>query len=135
MTRVTTVPAANPWMAHPARIRDIKQEVPGVATYELKLEDADLAAAYRFAPGQFNMLYLPGFGESAISISSDPLQRETLSHTVRVAGNVTQALSRKTSGDQIALRGPFGSAWPMEECHGRARASRPGSRPRRSSSK
>ena len=118
MTRVTTVPAANPWMAHPTRIRDIKQEVPGVATYELALEDTDLAAAYRFAPGQFNMLYLPGFGESAISISSDPLQRETLSHTVRVAGNVTQALSRKTSGDQIALRGPFGSAWPMAACHG-----------------
>jgi NAD(P)H-flavin reductase len=37
---------------------------------------------------------------------------------VRVAGNVTRALSRKHAGDQIALRGPFGSAWPVEACRG-----------------
>lgn len=65
------------------------------------------------------MLYLPGFGESAISISSDAEQTDTLSHTVRVAGNVTQALSRCRVGDQILLRGPFGSAWPLRECLGR----------------
>jgi NAD(P)H-flavin reductase len=92
--------------------------VPDVATYDLVFDDADLRAAYRFAPGQFNMLYLPGYGESAISISSDPARRNLLSHTVRVAGNVTGALARKKEGDQIALRGPFGSSWPVEACRG-----------------
>ena len=58
-----------------------------------------MAAGYRFAPGQFNMLYVPGFGESAISISSDPSQHDLLSHTIRVAGNVTQAIARKKVGD------------------------------------
>jgi NAD(P)H-flavin reductase len=77
-----------------------------------------VAAAYRFEPGQFNMLYLPGFGESAISVSSDPARRGTLSHTVRVAGNVTQALARKKVGDHIAVRGPFGSCWPVESYRG-----------------
>jgi NAD(P)H-flavin reductase len=108
----------NPWIAHSARIVEIRPEVPGVSTYDLEFDNPAVGAAYRFAPGQFNMLYLPGYGESAISISSDPDRRGLLSHTVRVAGNVTQALARKQVGEHIALRGPFGSSWPVENCQG-----------------
>jgi NAD(P)H-flavin reductase len=111
-------PAHHPWVAHSARIADIRPEVPGVATYDLIFDNPDVSAAYRFEPGQFNMLYLPGFGESAISISSDPSANGTLSHTVRVAGNVTQALARKKIGDHIAVRGPFGSCWPVKSYRG-----------------
>ncbi|MEZ6072666.1 MAG: FAD/NAD(P)-binding protein [Pirellulales bacterium] len=105
-------------MTHRARITRIKAEVSGIWTYDLAFEDEAVAASYRFAPGQFNMLYLPGFGESAISVSSDAESAETISHTVRVAGNVTHALARKKVGDEVALRGPFGSAWPIEQCRG-----------------
>jgi NAD(P)H-flavin reductase len=119
MTTLLAKPlAANPWVAHSARMIDIRHEAPNVATYDLAFDDSALAAGYRFAPGQFNMLYVPGFGESAISISSDPSRREYLSHTIRVAGNVTQAIARRRVGDRIALRGPFGSSWPMEACRG-----------------
>jgi NAD(P)H-flavin reductase len=111
-------PAGGPFLTHLTRIRDIKGESPGVTTYELAFEDPEVASSYRFKPGQFNMLYLPGFGESAISISSDPARRDSLLHTVRVAGNVTRVLSQRKQGDQIGLRGPFGTAWPMEACHG-----------------
>lgn len=107
------------WLAHTARIVDIRSEVPGVSTYDLEFDDVNVAGEYRFKPGQFNMLYLPGFGESAISISSDPAQHHRLSHTVRVAGNVTQALARRARGDQIGVRGPFGSCWPVEACRGK----------------
>lgn len=110
--------SASPWLAQLARIRSIKHEAPGIATYQLELEDAAVRDQYVFRPGQFNMLYLPGFGESAISISSDPARRATIGHTVRVAGNVTQALARLKSGAQIGLRGPFGSAWPVVSCRG-----------------
>jgi NAD(P)H-flavin reductase len=115
MTTLLAQPAVNPWLAHTARIENIRAEVPGVATYNLVFDNPDVASAYRFEPGQFNMLYLPGYGESAISISSDPSDDGSLAHTVRVAGNVTQALARKKVGDQIALRGPFGSRWPVKE--------------------
>jgi NAD(P)H-flavin reductase len=108
----------DPWTVHFSRIREIRQEVPGIATYELAFEDEPFAQQYSFQPGQFNMMYLPGFGESAISISSDPERRQTLAHTVRVVGNVTQALSRLQIGDQVGLRGPFGTCWPTESCHG-----------------
>ena len=65
------------------------------------------------------MLYMPGFGESAISISSDPAKHDLLSHTIRVAGNVTQAIARRKIGEQIGVRGPFGSSWPVDRCRGR----------------
>ena len=121
MTAVTPAPSVdrlNPWQPHAARIVSVTPEVRNITTYELELEDPDLRKRYRFAPGQFNMLYLPGFGESAISISSNPHQPERLLHTVRAVGNVTQALARKQVGDQILLRGPFGSSWPVELCRG-----------------
>ena len=114
----TTAMTSNPWLPMAARITAITSEVPGISTYVLQFEDASLANDYRFAPGQFNMLYLPGFGEAAISISSDPDQTNSLAHTVRVAGNVTRALSRMQVGQQILLRGPFGSAWPVDELLG-----------------
>jgi NAD(P)H-flavin reductase len=61
------------------------------------------------------MLYAFGIGESAISVSGDPAAREgMLVHTIREAGLVTQALGRLQPGDQLGLRGPFGSAWPLE---------------------
>jgi NAD(P)H-flavin reductase len=98
---------------------EVRPETPGVATYELAFDDPGVARQYRFAPGQFNMLYLPGFGESAISISSDPEKADSLKHTVRVAGNVTQTLSRKRVGEQVGVRGPFGTAWPVQACRGK----------------
>lgn len=110
--------STNPWVAQLVRIANIRPETPGVATYEFEFTDRAFASAYRFAPGQFNMLYLPGFGESAISISSDPDDPGKLLHTVRVAGNVTRQLARLQVGDQIGLRGPFGSSWPMDDCAG-----------------
>jgi NAD(P)H-flavin reductase len=100
------------------RIRSIRQEAPGTATYELQFEDPQTRSSYRFRPGQFNMLYLPGIGEAAISISSDPNHPESLLHTIRAVGNVTRALARLQPGEQILLRGPFGSSWPVEESRG-----------------
>ncbi len=103
MTIILDQPLAhNPWVANSARIVDIRPEVPDVSTYDLVFDNPEVAETYRFEPGQFNMLYLPGFGESAISISSNPSNRDSLSHTVRVAGNVTQALARKKSATTLA---------------------------------
>ncbi len=104
----------NPWLAQSVVIDSITPEVEGVATFHLRFCDPQLAAAYRFRPGQFNMLYLPGVGESAISLSADPHSRDTWAHTVRVAGNVTRSLFGLGAGGSLGLRGPFGSHWPLE---------------------
>ncbi len=74
---------------------------------------------FSFRPGQFNMVYAFGLGESAISISSDPAKSNSLAHTIHRVGTVTSALSRLRRGDTIGLRGPFGTAWPQEEAVGK----------------
>ena len=110
--------SADPWQTHAGSIVAIRDETPGVRSYDLKIVDTALRASYRFAPGQFNMLYLPGIGEAAISISSDPATPDRLTHTVRAVGNVTDALARLVVGDQIFLRGPYGQPWPLGELEG-----------------
>ncbi len=110
---------ADPWQTHPVVIRDIRREIDSVATYDLAFRDAALQRSFRFAPGQFNMLYLPGHGEIAISISDDPRRTDGMTHTVRTVGNVTRKLSGMSVGQTLGLRGPFGTSWPMTPCVGR----------------
>lgn len=97
-----------------ARVERIIPETPGVTTCLLRIVDSESAANYSYLPGQFNMLYLPGAGEAAISISGDPEHPDLIPHTVRDAGNVTHALAECREGAVIGLRGPYGSCWPVE---------------------
>lgn len=117
-TMTTTAFGADGMLPYVATINSVQPELPGTATYALELRDAAVRHAYRFLPGQFNMLYLPGIGEAAISISSDPGFPAVLQHTIRVAGNVTQAIERLGPADTIGVRGPYGSAWPVDLAHG-----------------
>jgi NAD(P)H-flavin reductase len=98
----------------------ITPEAEGVTTYWLKFNDPLVQNRYHFEPGQFNMLYMPGYGEAAISMSSDPEAPDgLLGHTIRHAGTVTQAVSRLNVGDVVGIRGPFGTSWPLEELKGK----------------
>jgi NAD(P)H-flavin reductase len=106
-------------------IEDVRPETPGVATYRLRLTDDRQALNYSFRAGQFNMLYLPGWGEVAISLSgpsggtaSNGQNSPLLVHTIRTAGSVTQALARLGTGGRLGLRGPFGKPWPLEVLQG-----------------
>lgn len=115
----TAQAASDPWRTHTVSIGRIKPEIDGVATYDLLFCDEAVRNSFRFAPGQFNMLYLPGAGEIAISISDDSGNTESCAHTVRVAGNVTRTLAGMQVGQTLGLRGPFGTSWPLADCIGR----------------
>ncbi|PQO25637.1 Ni/Fe hydrogenase subunit gamma [Blastopirellula marina] len=106
----------NPWTPRPFRIEGIIAELTSVWTFCLSPEEGDSPS---FQPGQFNMLYVPGFGEAAISISSSTYDIPQLQHTFRAVGNVTGALSRLREGDQIGVRGPFGNSWPVMQLPGK----------------
>lgn len=71
-----------------------------------------------FQPGQFNMLYLFGVGEAAISISGSPGDRDRVTHTVRDAGKVTKGLTQLTPGATVGVRGPYGRGWPVDAAAG-----------------
>jgi NAD(P)H-flavin reductase len=103
---------------HAATVVSRTQESQTIFSLQLRLDDAVAQAAYRFAPGQFNMLYLYGVGEVPISIMSDPEERDAIGHTIRAVGRVTQGLAALRPGDKVGLRGPFGRGWPLQEVSG-----------------
>jgi NAD(P)H-flavin reductase len=95
------------------RIRRMRAETDD--TFTIELAPANGTAAMAFAPGQFNMVYVPGAGEIPISISGDPARPGRLLHTTRVVGAVTRAMRQLSAGDVIGVRGPFGVGWPTED--------------------
>ena len=109
----------NPWETYSAEIVEIVPEIAGVSTYYLRLNDPTQRHKYECGPGRFNMLYLPGVGESAISVSGYDSEFDAWLHTVRTAGGVTQTLAGLGRRGQLALRGPFGTAWPVDQFAGK----------------
>ena len=103
----------------PWRIDRLRRETSDTFTLVLGPRGKNGGNAFSFQPGQFNMLYAFGIGEVPISISGNPESGRQLEHTTRVVGAVTGALGRLRDGDHIGVRGPFGSAWPVEQAAGR----------------
>ncbi|MCG8342737.1 MAG: FAD/NAD(P)-binding protein [Chlorobiales bacterium] len=83
--------------------------------FQLRILDPDERNLFRFRPGQFLMLQVPGYGEVPISISSSTSNNEQVELCIRKAGHVTGALFHAREGAHVAIRGPFGSSFPMEE--------------------
>jgi NAD(P)H-flavin reductase len=119
MPSVDTVPRGSleAMIVQPVEIRRILWETDD--TFTLILDVDHLRDTYRFRPGQFNMLYVYGVGEAAISISSDPAKPSLIAHTIHRVGTVTSVLGQRKKGDVVGLRGPFGSSWPMDEARGK----------------
>ena len=105
----------DPMLPQPFLVRRVRRETSD--TFTVEIEPASAGKIFNFAPGQFNMLYVFGVGEIAISICADPRGR-SLMHTTRVVGTVTKAMSRLRRGDMLGVRGPFGSCWPIEQAAG-----------------
>jgi len=106
----------NPYLPREAEIIRRSEESPNTVSLLLRLTDGQ---PYDFAPGQFNMLYLYGCGEVAISVVSDTEDDGLLMHTIRALGRITRGLTALKPGSRIGLRGPFGRGWPMTEAEGR----------------
>jgi NAD(P)H-flavin reductase len=94
-------------MPRPLQVTERRRDTDD--TFTLHLRESSPRA---FAPGQFNMLYVPGQGEVPISMSGDPERTDELVHTIRSVGAVTRALGRVSVGETVFVRGPFGIGWP-----------------------
>lgn len=114
-----TDPWDNPHLPHEAEIVERVDESATVFTLKLRFTADERQRRYRYAPGQFNMLYLYGVGEVAISIVSDPEHDELLDHTIRRVGRVTSGIAALRPGDRLGVRGPYGRGWPLDELEGR----------------
>jgi sulfhydrogenase subunit gamma (sulfur reductase) len=70
-------------------------------------------------PGQFMQVSIAGIGEAPISVSSSPTRGDYLELGVRKAGTLTGAMHELKAGDEIGLRGPFGTFFDTEAMKGR----------------
>ena len=95
-------------------LAEVRPETADTATLRLTTTDADLLAA---RPGQFVMVAVPAFAIPPISISR--IRPDGLELTIRGAGPATSFLTRLSPGATLALRGPLGRPWPIEDAIGR----------------
>lgn len=109
----------NIYKPYEVEVVDRVQETSTIFTLRLRFVDEDKHRSYEFQPGQFNMVYLYGVGEVAISLVSDPEDDQLLDHTIRVVGRVTKGLSQLKPGDRLGIRGPYGRGWPLKEAEGK----------------
>jgi NAD(P)H-flavin reductase len=110
-------PGLNPMIPEQYRVSRIRKET--YDTFTLELEACRENGELLFKPGQFNMLYVFGTGEVPISISGNPGTPEKLVHTTRAVGTVTMAMRKLKRDDIIGVRGPYGTAWPVQEAEGK----------------
>ena len=108
--------AADPFVPQAWRVTRAVREAPDTATLDIIPVHG---APPSFRPGQFNMLYAFGAGEIAISMSGASSDRGRFIHTVRAVGAVSTKIAGLKTGDVIGLRGPFGTAWPVEAAEGK----------------
>ena len=107
----------DPMLPHPAVIEDIQSEAYGISTFSLVFTDPpglDLSLPTRSIRHDL----LARFRRSAIWIISDPSVSQALGHAISYAGSVTRALGRLKVGNMVGVRGPYGSAWPLEKARG-----------------
>jgi NAD(P)H-flavin reductase len=95
------------------RVVERTEELADTVTLVLEAVDDGLPPP---APGQFNMLWAFGIGESAISVAR--FDDGTLSHTIRRVGTVTSALCEMKPDDLVGVRGPFGAGWDLDGATG-----------------
>jgi len=88
-------------------------------TFSLELAPIAGGDIPAYEAGQFNMVYIYGVGEIPISISGDPARRDVLIHTTRAVGTVTRVMSKLEVGGVLGIRGPFGTAWPVDAARGK----------------
>jgi len=108
---------SDPYLPLEAEVVAKSMELPDVATLSLRLVDEQARADFRCECGQFNMLYLFGLGEVAISIMDH--QDGLLLHTVRDVGRISHQLVNLEPGARVGLRGPYGNGWPLDQAKGK----------------
>lgn len=113
--QVEAAPAsAAPMVPVMYEVASTRQDLDDTVTLELAPVDQAITAP---TMGQFNMLWAFGIGEAPISLAGT--QDGNLLHTIRAVGSVTNALCAMKPGDQVGVRGPYGTGWDLHGAAGK----------------
>ena len=88
------------------RIVSIKQETENVRTLTFDV-------SFGAKPGQFLMIWLPGFDEVPMSVAFDNGVQTKI--TFFAVGDLTKELAKQKEGDLVGLRGPFGTHYKWQK--------------------
>lgn len=111
MADLTTIPAL-------ATITEMRPLAADTSFYRIRLADEVPSRPFAFTPGQFVQLSVPAAGEIPISLAGFPGNEGEVELCVRNVGHVTARLHALRTGDRVALRGPFGTGFPVAEMQG-----------------
>ncbi len=97
------------------RLEAVRELTPLEKNFSLVRLDAE---PFGHRPGQFVQVSVFGIGEAPISVASSPTRGPTLELGIRKAGTLTGALHKMGPGDEIGIRGPFGTCFDLEAMRG-----------------
>lgn len=105
----------NVYDTHKCRLLRVYQLTEMDKLFLFRFEDSEIAQNWKFKPGQFVEVSLPGIGEVPISISSSAMRVGFFELCIRKAGRVTTKIHELQPGDIVGIRGPYGNGFPMEK--------------------
>lgn len=98
-----------------AEIISVSDLTPDEKLFSLRMKDG---SELGHLPGQFVQLSLLGFTEAPISVASSPTRSSSFDLAIRNAGTLTGEMHKKTPGDIVGIRGPFGSSFDLSLLRG-----------------
>jgi len=110
---------SDPFIPEIARIVRVADETPDTKTFSLQFRDAKNGDGFNFVPGQFIELSVFGYGEAPFCIASSPTRPAAVEATVRRTGQLTDALHKLGTGDEVGIRGPFGNGFDVPAARGK----------------
>jgi sulfhydrogenase subunit gamma (sulfur reductase) len=105
----------NPFLTHKCRLLRVYDLTEREKLFLFRFEDENIAQEFRFIPGQFVELSLPGLGEVPISICSSAMRIGFFELCIRKVGRVTEKIHELQPRDLVGIRGPYGNGFPMEK--------------------
>lgn len=105
--------AVNTLIPSPCVVMDIRTDTADVKTF--RVESVNGGACFPHLPGQCAMLSVPGVGEAMFSITSSPTNTAFMEFSIKKCGSLTDWLHGMERGQQIAIRGPYGNSFPVED--------------------
>jgi sulfhydrogenase subunit gamma (sulfur reductase) len=106
--------ARNVFLPQPGRIVEIVDMTAKDRYFRLELEKP-----LGHHPGQFVMVSVLGVGEAPISISCGPRKDNVLEMVIRKIGRLTQVIHGLKVGDELGIRGPYGSGFDLNNFYGK----------------
>jgi NAD(P)H-flavin reductase len=106
--------ATDAFLPRPGKIVEIADMTAKDRYFKLELEKP-----LGHHPGQFVMVSVLGVGEAPISISCGPRRDNILEMVIRRIGRLTQVVHNLKVGDELGIRGPYGSGFDLNNFYGK----------------